>query len=103
MNNTTLLAMLEVLPKQEVSRLSGRSIASINRILSGSRLFDEGDVDVEYLKTLGFRLCESCECRLVPKEPVDYQILTRLCRKCWQGEIGSEEEYELHLPEEGEV
>ena len=46
---------------------------------------------IEKVRNLGLKICSCCHRRVVPIEPIDYVILTRLCKRCYKNETTDED------------
>lgn len=99
MTPTTIIALCEIMSRKEVAELAEVSLATIKNLVRGEQqlVLDPDDLDKDYIESLGFKICGCCGVRIVPKEPVDYQILTRLCVSCWEGESGAIDVAELNI------
>ncbi len=100
MTPTTIIALCEIISRKEVAELAGVSLATIKNLVRGEQqlVLDPDDLDRDYIESLGLKVCSCCDVRIVPKEPIDYQILTQLCVSCWKGESGAIDVAELTLP-----
>ena len=100
MTPTTIIALCEIMPRKEIVKLSGVSLAKIKCLVRGEQqlVLDPDDLDRDYIESLGLKICTCCNVRLVPQEPIDYQILTRLCVSCWKSESGAIDVVTLDIP-----
>lgn len=96
-SDLTVLALCDVMTKREVAKISGRPLTCIKEMLKGftSITFKETDLDKAFIKKLGWTICSCCGVRLVPKQPINGHILTRLCRFCWQTQDVDLQDYSL--------
>lgn len=88
-NKITAAALAEIMPAKEVAKLSGLSTSQVNKIKSG--VHPAGKLDKTFLAKQGLKICTCCDERLVPTKPVRYQILTRLCEKCWSSSFATDD------------
>jgi len=68
--------------KTYISRKLKINIFDINSIIYGGITIPKSEV--EKVKDLGFSICGCCHKRIVPLEPIDYVVLTRLCKICYK-------------------
>ena len=91
-DTATALALMDIMPVREVAKIIDMSIAQLNRLKTGDNKISK--LDKELIKSLGLKICQCCDERLVPIKPVRHQKLTRLCEKCWSSDF-AEEDYEI--------
>jgi len=90
MDSLTIIALCEVYPRKVVAEMADMSLSFVDKVLNGTLRLESSrkKLDKKYIESLGFKVCEACGIRIVPKETVDYKILTRLCRRWWRWQSG---------------
>jgi len=87
---------------REIAKMYKTTQAVIVKIISGSYMLEEHEIDHERIKSLGLKLCQCCKVRIVPLVPIrtnGYNVrLTRLCPYCFRyGESGSFEPHRISM------
>lgn len=75
----------------------------ISSIIKGIYIIPSDQINI--LRSLGFKICKCCNQRLVPRDPINYISLEKLCAICYQNDGNTDEEdfisagrrYEVHL------
>lgn len=97
LNNATLLALMEIMSIKEVTKLTTRSYSALKRLKRGLHDLERlpSQMDREFLKEKGLKICQCCETGIVPTKPVRWQLLTILCEKCWTSDLADLEEHHV--------
>jgi hypothetical protein len=92
MHKATAVALMSIMAIKDVMHLSGYSKSQLYRLKSGKHpvAYLPSDLDKEFIKALGLKICTCCQVKLVPTKPVRYQILTSLCESCWSSKFAEE-------------
>ena len=109
-NRVTAMALMEIMSVDEIIKLSGISRAQLYKMKAGQQAmaYLPSDLDVEFIESLGLKICQCCGVRLVPTKPIRYQKLTCLCETCWSGDYAIEDhsvllQSEMHFENTGAI
>jgi len=85
-NTATVLALAESgeYTTRELAKLFECSFYLINNIKCGKRGI-QGKVDKKLIAELGYKLCEACGTRIIPKREINGVILKKMCYYCYRG------------------